>query len=484
MTSKRWTRLFNVVLLCSALGLQACAGGGGSGAGGGTPAPSGSSFRVLVTDAPFSSEQVLSATVSVQSLELHQAGAAEDSFVTLASFPGGKELDLAQLQNGLTATLFEGNPPPGDYDAVRIVVLPQQIVIDDGAGGELAFGFKVPSGPQTGVKVFVTPPIHVATNLTADLLLDFDLSRSFVVQGNPATPAGIKGFTFKPVVRGVNQSTAGTLTFQVRSDAGTPSVSADDVALDGATWSLTDAAGAEVAGGLTGGDPADPSVHGYAFHPGIPAGSYTLSLEAAGHEPYVFPDPVVIVAANLTDLGTVTLTRTGGLIAGSVTTRLTPLGGAAAIELPVEGAVVETGGVTASTDAAGSYQVTGLSVGLHTLTVTKAGYVTATGTGTAKAPGAAPEAVNFVLVSQLGDLTGVVTGLTGVPQGGVTVRATLEFAATTVVIAETTTDAAGSYRLSLPTGSFDISASLGAATSSSSVQIVGGSAASLDFVLP
>ena len=42
-------------------------------------------------------------------------------------------------------------------------------------------------------------------------MLDFDVSRSFVVQGNPSTPAGIKGFIFKPVIRAVNASATGSV---------------------------------------------------------------------------------------------------------------------------------------------------------------------------------------------------------------------------------------------------------------------------------
>ncbi len=40
------------------------------------------------------------------------------------------------------------------------------------------------------------------------MTLDFDLEKSFVVQGNPNTAAGIKGFHFKPVVKPLGYSEA------------------------------------------------------------------------------------------------------------------------------------------------------------------------------------------------------------------------------------------------------------------------------------
>ena len=45
---------------------------------------------------------------------------------------------------------------------------------------------KVPSGEQTGIKVFIDPGIHVEGGISAELLLDFDLSKSFVMRGKMA----------------------------------------------------------------------------------------------------------------------------------------------------------------------------------------------------------------------------------------------------------------------------------------------------------
>jgi hypothetical protein len=60
----------------------------------------------------------------------------------------------------------------------------------------------VPSGSQTGIKVKMeSMDLSLAPESVTDVTLDFDVSESFVVQGNTDTPAGISGFSFKPVVK-------------------------------------------------------------------------------------------------------------------------------------------------------------------------------------------------------------------------------------------------------------------------------------------
>jgi len=475
--------------------LVAVGGGGGGDApgtaqvaslsspGAGNEAPVG--LRVLATDGPFAFSNVKSATVDVQRIDLHQTGEGVDAFLTIKEFPEGKELDLVQLRNGITDTLFEGNPPPGSYDEVRIVVLPKQIVIDD-QGVERQFNFKVPSGPQTGIKVFIAPAINVTTNLTTDLLLDFDLSRSFEVQGNPATPAGIKGFHFKPVIRAVNTTVAGTLTFQIKSDNGTTD-GGDDFFLDGAAFTLTDASGTVAASGSSGPKPGDTTVTGYAFHPGITEGDYTLTLTAPGYDPY--EAPVTIRAGNLTDLGVIPMVRTLGMITGSVTTQISPLTGDLLV-FAVPEAAVETGSISVLTDNAGSYQITDVPTGDHALTVTKTGYETFQGSGTSAPASDPPVKSNFSLVPLKGDITGKVTdgAAVPVPVQGATVQATIDFGGAVYIIKEATTDAQGVYTLSnLPTAAYNLVAVKGDSTGpvTGPIDILGGGAPmTQDITLP
>ena len=70
------------------------------------------------------------------------------------------------------------------------------------------------AGPTGAGRIRATEPITALEPVTVEsgqdvsLTLDFDVSKSFVVQGNPNTPAGIKGFLMKPtvVLKGVQEN--------------------------------------------------------------------------------------------------------------------------------------------------------------------------------------------------------------------------------------------------------------------------------------
>jgi len=162
------------------------------------------SLLVKVTDAPFPADFVESATVTVDSIEIRQKSGNEDNpYIVISNIP--MDFDLLELRNGITASLPEIDIPVGSYDLVRLYVENANIVLKNGLG---EFNLKVPSGDQTGIKIFIKPEIQIQGGLTAELLLDFDLSESFVVQGNPDK---INGFHFKPTLRAVNNSLAGSI---------------------------------------------------------------------------------------------------------------------------------------------------------------------------------------------------------------------------------------------------------------------------------
>jgi hypothetical protein len=161
---------------------------------------------IKVTDAPFPMDLIESATVTISKVEIRKTGDGEEDgnpFIILSEDTA--TFDLFELRNGISDELLDIEIPAGEYDLIRLYV--------SSAGLKLTAGFefnvKVPSGEQTGIKMKIKPPLVVAEGLTEELLLDFDLSRSFVLMGHPFTPAGIRGFIFKPVIRVVNNSTAG-----------------------------------------------------------------------------------------------------------------------------------------------------------------------------------------------------------------------------------------------------------------------------------
>ncbi len=172
-----------------------------------TPEGTGS-LTVTMTDAPFPIDLVAEANVTIDKIEIRKDSTQEDNenpFTVLSEET--QSFNLLELQNGVKASLVDLEIEAGSYDLIRLYVRDASVVLKDGTTHDVF----VPSGKQTGIKIFIDPSITVESNVSAELLLDFDVAKSFVVKGNMNTPAGINGFIFKPTLRAVNASTSGRL---------------------------------------------------------------------------------------------------------------------------------------------------------------------------------------------------------------------------------------------------------------------------------
>ncbi len=170
-------------------------------------------LTVRLTDAPFPYSEVAEANVTVYKVELRRASDdGSDSeeggspFITLMDMDEEKQVNLLTLTGGVTEELADLEVPAGTYDEVRVYVKGVNLVLTN----EDTFDFKVPSGEQTGIKVKIEPGLTVVGGLSSDLVLDFDVSQSFVARGNIGKP-DFNGFIFKPVIIASNTSIAGTL---------------------------------------------------------------------------------------------------------------------------------------------------------------------------------------------------------------------------------------------------------------------------------
>lgn len=254
---------------------------------------------VQITDAPFPHDLVAEANVTIFKIDARQKDhememdteeeeesdsetEGEDNSPFIILMEEEVQINLLELTNGLTEQLVNTDVPVGTYDLIRIYVKGINIVLTDGT----TFDLNVPSGEQTGIKVFIKPGIVVEGGLTADLLLDFDVSKSFVPRGNKNDFAGITGFNFKPVIKACNKSTSGTL-------AGLVTTIQEEVALglEGAqvaifaadtlnTTTFTDETGAYMVLGLT-------------------EGTYDVEVELEGYGMQTVED-IEITAANKT----------------------------------------------------------------------------------------------------------------------------------------------------------------------------------------
>ncbi len=233
---------------------------------------------VNVTDAPFPIDDIESATVTISKVELRKAGdgiSDGSPFVIVSEEP--VTFDLIDLRNGVVDKLTDLEIEEGEYNLVRLYVDEASLKVKDGE----TYNVKVPSGEQTGIKIFIRPSLIVEGGLTSELLLDFDLSRSFIMRGHMNNPRGINGFIFKPVVRAVNNTTAGRIEGFVKDEAGE--------AIENASVTVGQGED-EISTAFT-------DETGFYSVIGLPAGEYSVSASKEGYETVTF-DEVTVTGGN------------------------------------------------------------------------------------------------------------------------------------------------------------------------------------------
>ncbi len=282
------TKIFLYALIIFSLVFVACSSDSNNGGNAETMGK----LTLQLTDAPFPFDMVAEANVTLFKVDARLAesededvegDSEEDGYPFITLMEEEIPVNLLDLTNGVTEQLADLEVPAGTYDLIRVYVKGVNVVLTDGR----TFDLKVPSGEQTGIKIFIDPALTVAGGLSSDLLLDFDVSRSFVAKGSTKSVDGITGFNFKPVIKVSNLSTAGTLSGVVSTlDGETP------VALENAQITVLDLEDNEVTSAASDVDGA------YAIM-GLEAGTYKVFVSLNG---YITTETVEvnIVAANKT----------------------------------------------------------------------------------------------------------------------------------------------------------------------------------------
>ena len=242
-------------------------------------------LTVLLTDAPFPADLVDQANVTIDSLSIREKGGDDgDPFLTLST--DQRSFNLLDLRNGAFDSLVADlDIPIGTYNLLRLYISDASVVDTSGETIPLT----IPGGDESGLKLFIKPDLLVGTDERVEILLDIDVSKSFVVQGQPHSAEGITGFTFKPVVRVVNQSTAGRLVGTV-----TDTSSAANPIADAQVWVWSVELDSVISNTFT-----DTTTGDYQLI-GLAAGFYTAYATVAGHDTVSFTD-VEIKAATATE---------------------------------------------------------------------------------------------------------------------------------------------------------------------------------------
>jgi len=264
------------------------------------------SLTVLLTDAPFPSNLVDETIVTIDKIEIRSTATSTTTDSDNASqytvlYEGvGKAFDLLDLQNGVIAELANVDLDEGSYDLIRMHVSKAEVILKDGT----SFDLKIPSGSTSGIKIRITPELLIESGVESTILLDFDVSKSFVVQGNPKTPAGIKGFIFKPSLRAMCQQYTGVISGKVIENVGTSTTTTTATAISGAT--------VEIIRADTVYSSATTDATGAYALVGLPALSYKLVCSKDGYAAVTVNDVVVktkqITTQNITLVKTATTT--------------------------------------------------------------------------------------------------------------------------------------------------------------------------------
>lgn len=266
--------------------------------------PGSAPLTVLLTDAPFPYDSVARVDLHVVRIDAKQAettdaeaddatigaendtpGDRADGWITIAT--PDETVNLLDLQSGATTNLGTLTIPTGTYRSFRLILDTQQssVTLKNGAvlTGSSAPGIKFPSAGRTGIKVVLAQPISLTANGSV-MVLDFDLSRSFVMRGNTISQNGL---LFKPVIRATARDITGAIRGSVVGGTATGPAIADatvevlkaGTALDDTvsanviTSTKTDATGAYLAAFLLPGS--------YSLRATAPTGStYTKALLA------------------------------------------------------------------------------------------------------------------------------------------------------------------------------------------------------------
>ena len=159
--------------------------------------------RVYLTDAPFPFGSISQVNVYIARIEASAStdttGLTPASWVTIAT--PERTFNLLDFQGGATTLLGEAELPADKYAAVRIVINTSRssVVRTDGSQADVHW----PISGDFALYAIVEPALNV-TNAGAQIVLDFDVGRTFV-------PDGTGGFYLLPWIRAVNEDGTGAI---------------------------------------------------------------------------------------------------------------------------------------------------------------------------------------------------------------------------------------------------------------------------------
>lgn len=192
-------------------------------------------YHIRMTDAPAA---YLAVNIDLQAVEVKGSG----STVMLNVTPG--IYNLLNFSNGLDTLIASGSLTMSTVEQIRLILGPNNTIVTSTG----TYPLKTPSAQQSGLKLNVHHTLQPGVDYY--VLLDFDAAQSIVEHGNG-------DYSLKPVIRTIEAALNGS----IRGRISQPGVAATVTASSGAASysSVVNANGDFVI-------------------PGLPAGSYTLTV--------------------------------------------------------------------------------------------------------------------------------------------------------------------------------------------------------------
>jgi hypothetical protein len=205
-----------LALLLPLLFVTACGGGSGGGSGSGI-------LEIVATDAPIDPSLVEAAMVEVVKVRIHASSDedADSGWITL--YDGAPvRISLMTLRNGITSLVASGRLSAGTYRQMRLHLSGGYLELTNGNVYSTDDGtLKMPSAmTSAGHKLFFNPPIVIPAGGREQIVLDFDLTKTFQpIPGND--PENASRYNLHPEIRAAVTSISGELRVTVRQDDGT-----------------------------------------------------------------------------------------------------------------------------------------------------------------------------------------------------------------------------------------------------------------------
>ncbi|RYG26419.1 DUF4382 domain-containing protein [bacterium] len=253
--------------------------GGGGGGGSSSTSTERGTLAVRMSDAPDPS--ITAINVTIPKVQAHVG----NDWVTVAEPNQTYNLfDLAKSD----VLLGQASLPAGNYTQVRLFV--SEATVTDSTGTHSVI---VPSGTKTGLKINLN--YTVSPDTVTEILLDFNVDKSLVKQGNGQ-------YRLQPVIPAVVKVLSGTIN-GVTTDgtANLSDVSVTATYVSGPNY----AAGTQV---NTASSLDDGTFKVWALLPGTYTLTFSYTDPATGATKTATVNDVVVTANNATNVGTITLT--------------------------------------------------------------------------------------------------------------------------------------------------------------------------------